>query len=75
MNHVLEFPAILNDLVERVMVSGTYTGSAAMQLLQLLKRYRLFRNQQLEFTFPREPHAAGPGPRVEADSVPESSED
>jgi hypothetical protein len=74
-NHVLEFPVILKDLVERVMISGTYTGSPAMQVLQLLKRYRLFRNQQLEFTFPREAHAAGPGPRVDSDATPDPSED
>ncbi len=72
-NHVLEFPVILNDLAERVMVSGTYNGSTAMQLLQLFKRYRLFRNQQLEFAFPREAHATGPGPRV--DSEPDDGED
>jgi hypothetical protein len=63
--HVLEFPAILQDLGERVALAGTYNGSPTLELLQLLKRYRLLRSQQLEFTFPRESVRYSRDPRVE----------
>lgn len=65
-DHVLEFPAILHDLAERTALSGTYTGSPTLQLLQHLKRYRLLRNQQLELSFPREPRPTAHAPRVDA---------
>jgi len=71
-DHVIEFPAILRDLADRVLPAGPYPGSPTLQLLQHLKRYRLLPNQQLEFTFPREAQAAGQGPRVEV--LPESGE-
>ncbi len=74
-DHVIEFPAILAELTERVMLSGTYAGSPTLQLLQHLKRYRLLRNQQLEFTFPREAHTTGPGPRVDTTATPDESND
>lgn len=45
---VLEFPAILQDMLERVSVNGNYAASSSLQLMRLLKRYRLIRNQQLE---------------------------
>lgn len=63
--HVLEFPAILQDLTERVALSGSYSASPTLELLQLLKRYRLLRSQQLEFTFPRESAIYARNPRVE----------
>lgn len=73
-DHVLEFPAILQDLAERTALSGTYTGSPTLQLLQHLKRYRLLRNQQLELSFPREPRPAGPSPRVDVTTPAEEAE-
>jgi hypothetical protein len=63
--HVLEFPAILEDVIGRVALTGTYNGSPTLQLLQLLKRYRLLRSQQLEFTFPRESASYTKNPRVD----------
>lgn len=72
--HVLEFPAILEDLIERVALTGTYNGSSTLQLLQLLKRYRLLRSQQLEFTFPREQANYARNPRVETTASQEEGE-
>jgi hypothetical protein len=51
--HVLEFPAILQDMVNKVSVSGTYAASQTLEMLRLLKRYRLLRQEQLEFRFPK----------------------
>lgn len=45
---VMEFPAILYSLVQRVSVHGAYPGSQTLQMLQVLKRYRMLRNQQME---------------------------
>lgn len=52
-DHVMEFPALLSDLVSRVSVNAGYPGSHTLQTIRLLKRYRLVRNQQLEFLFSR----------------------
>ncbi|MCC6697065.1 MAG: hypothetical protein IT365_15665 [Candidatus Hydrogenedentes bacterium] len=70
--HVIEFPILLRDLLSKVDESGSYPGSQTLQTLRLLKRYRLIRNQQMEFAFAVE---APPGtvPRVEA--VEESVEE
>ena len=54
-DHVIEFPTILCGLLDQVSVNGNYTSSATLQTLRLLKRYKLVRAQQLEFTFPTEP--------------------
>lgn len=45
---VMEFPAILQDMLDRVSVNGNYAASPTLQLMRLFKRYRLIRNQQLE---------------------------
>ncbi len=59
--YVMEFPAILQDMVDKVSVNGNYVGSATLQTLRLLKRYRLIRNQQMEFAFrPEFPAGAAP---------------
>lgn len=52
--HVIEFPALLLDLLDRVSVLRAYPGSQTLQTLWILKRYRLIRNQQLEFMFATE---------------------
>ncbi len=72
--HVLEFPAILEDAIERVALTGTYSGSPTLQLLQLLKRYRLVRSQQLEFTFPREQATYSRNPRVDTATPPDDAD-
>jgi hypothetical protein len=53
--HILEFPAILKDMLDKVNPSTNYAASLTLQLLRLLKAYRFIRHQQLEFTFPTDP--------------------
>lgn len=74
-NHLIEFPAILNDLAQRVVLSGTYTGSPTLQFIQLLKRYKLLRHQQLEFTFPMDAPVSAPASHVDTAVPPESNDD
>jgi len=70
-DHLIEFPVILRDLTDRVVLTGSYAGSPTLQLLQLLKRYRLIQRQQLEFDFPSGP-ARNPQPgEVETTILPE----
>ena len=54
-DHVLEFPAVLQDMLQRINAHGNYAPSQTLQTLRLLKRYGLVRNQQLEFAFPLDP--------------------
>lgn len=63
-DHVLEFAALLRGLLEQVSENGNYTGSATLQTLRLLKRYKLVRAQQLEFSFPTEPPLQAATPRL-----------
>lgn len=56
-DHVLEFAAVLQDMLQRINAHGNYAPSQTLQTLRLLKRYGLVRNQQLEFSFPLEPSA------------------
>jgi hypothetical protein len=58
---VIEFPSILRDMISRVSTQGGYPGSPTLQLIQTLKRYRLFRDQQMEFDFPLEPPVSADG--------------
>lgn len=60
-DHVIEFPTLLQSIVAKLNTSTTYAASTTLQLLRLLKRYRLIRNQQLEFAFPHEAHAPTEG--------------
>jgi hypothetical protein len=53
-DHVIEFPTVLQDLLNRLDMHGNYASSQTLQTLRLMKRYRLVRNQQMEFTFPLE---------------------
>lgn len=59
-DHIIEFRHILSDLLERVSINGSYSASETLQTLRLLKRYKLIRNQQLEFAFPAERPAPPP---------------
>jgi hypothetical protein len=63
--HILEFPIVLQDLLEKVSVNGNYDASPTLQTLRLLKRYRFIRNQQMEFSFATEPPATGLAPVVD----------
>ena len=65
-DHVLEFSSVLRDLLDKVSMHENYTTSPTLQILRLMKRYKLVRDQQLEFAFPNEPPAAGPPPHIEA---------
>lgn len=53
--HVLEFPVILKDVLDKLSESANYASSQTLQTLRLLKRYRFVRHQQMEFPFLREP--------------------
>ncbi len=52
--HVMEFPAILGDLLARVDVYGNYAPSQTLQTMRLLKRYGFVRRQQMELPFAME---------------------
>jgi hypothetical protein len=71
--HVLEFPAILGELLEKVTANGNY-ASVTLQLLRLLKRYHLVQRQQLEFNFLTEVAAVIPTPQIETVTSPVDEE-
>ncbi len=73
--HVLEFGAILRNLLSNVSANGSYALSPTLHMLRLLKRYRLVRHQQMEFTFATEPPPAASPPPVEVQHVQEERED
>jgi hypothetical protein len=50
-DHVLEFPTILNFLIAHVEVNLNYVESETLQLLRLLKRYGLVKGLQFELPF------------------------
>ena len=62
--HIIEFPQILQDLLDKVNINGSYAGSETLQTLRLLKRYKFVRNQQMEFLFTTEPPATA-APRAD----------
>lgn len=72
--HVMEFPLVLKDLLDKVDTSGNYPSSQTLQLLRLLKRYKLVRNQQMEFVFAAEPPVADQPANVETDDFPDEQE-
>lgn len=67
--HVIEFPDILRELVMRVDESGHYPASQTLQTVRLLKRYRLIRNQQMEFAFSVEAPVPSVPARVDTSDV------
>lgn len=69
--HVLEFSALLQDLLNNVSVNSTYTGSQTLQTLRLLKRYRFIRYQQMEFVFSTEAPVPARPPVVETSVEPD----
>ena len=66
--HVLEFPVLVQDVLERLNAHASYAPSHTLQTLRLLKRYKFIRRQQLEFAFPTEPPSAAQPPHVETAS-------
>lgn len=69
--HVIEFPLILRDMINRVDANGNYLSSDTLQTLRLLKRYKLVRNRQMEFTFTTEAPQSGRLPPVDAGPIPD----
>ena len=53
-DHVMEFPTLLRELLSKVSANGHYPASQTLQMIRLLKRYKLVRDQQMEFAFPTE---------------------
>ncbi len=51
-DHVLEFPTMLAEIIRLVSAQGSYAPSAPLQTIRLLKRYGFIRLQQLELFFP-----------------------
>ncbi len=74
-DHVLEFPTVLQDLFQKVSPNVNYAASPTLQTLRLVKRYRLVRQLQMELPFVMEPLAPPHIPAVSADAVdPEDDE-
>lgn len=73
-DHVIEFPTVLRDLLEHVNVDSTYGASPTLQTLRLLKRYKFIRDQQLELSLPTEPPVPATPPVVEI-ARPDSEEE
>lgn len=71
-DHVIEFPTLLRDIIDKTSDQGAYAPSHSLQMIQLLKRYKFIRNQQMEFPFPVEPPSATSPPLVETDQPEES---
>lgn len=73
LDHIIEFPTILQDMLNRISAHGNYAPSQTLQTMRLLKRYRFIRRQQLEFSFPTQPPPPPPRSMIHAD-VPEEEE-
>ncbi len=74
-DHIIEFRYVLQDILERVSVNCNYTASPTLQTLRLLKRYKLVRNQQLEFAFRIDPPAPPTPPVVDSQEIPSDEAD
>jgi hypothetical protein len=72
-SHVLEFPTILRDILDRINPHVSYAPSHTLQTLRLLKRYDFIRYQQLEFPFPTEAPIAAATPSVDTAEEPEDT--
>lgn len=68
-DHVLEFPTILHHLIGAVNINSSYSSSATLQLIQLLKRYRLIQYQQMEFQFQMDAPPPASPPKVETTTI------
>lgn len=51
-DHVIEFPTMLAEIVRLVSPQSGYAASQSLQTIRLLKRYGFIRQQQLELFFP-----------------------
>lgn len=66
-DHIIEFPVLLQDMLNRISAHGNYAPSQTLQTMRLLKRYNLIRRQQLEFAFPTQPPPLPARPSVHVD--------
>lgn len=73
-DHVLEFPTLLQDMLDRIDINAAYGASATLQVLRLLKGYRFIQNQQLELVFPTEARVPRQAAAVEVVADEESSD-
>jgi len=53
--HVMEFGAILRDIIQRLDTNLNYSPSITLQTIRYLKRFRCLSEPQLEFSLPFEP--------------------
>ena len=76
-DHVLEFPTMLRDTLNRLSPHANYAPSQTLQTLRLLKRYNFISNQQLEFRFPAQAFLPLTTPEVETTMprIPEEQEE
>ena len=59
-DHVVEFPTMLADMLRLISAQDNYAPSQTLQTMRLLKRYNFIRLQQLELFFPpSKPDAPG----------------
>ncbi|GMW02920.1 MAG: hypothetical protein AMXMBFR84_40560 [Candidatus Hydrogenedentota bacterium] len=73
--HVLEFPVLLQDLLNKVESQGMYVGSQTLQTLRLLKRYKFIRHQQMDLPFKPEAHVPPMPPPVHVVEAPANTLD
>ncbi len=73
--HVIEFPTILHEILDRINANVSYGPSHTLQTMRLLKRYDLVRYQQLELPFPTEPPVTTLAPHVETAELPGGEEE
>ncbi len=73
-DHVIEFPTMFRDMLDKVNVNANYAASPNLQLLRLLKGYGFIQNQQLELVFPTEPRPQTRKPEVDTVDI-ESNEE
>lgn len=72
LDHVIEFPTILQEILDKLNAHVSYAPSQTLQTIRLLKRYDFLRVQQLEFPFSAEaPSGAAPA-RIETAEDPTS---
>lgn len=75
LSHVIEFPTVLRGIADKISVSGPVAPTATLQIMQILKRYRLFRDLQMEFLFPFDAPPSVSQPRVDTMAATDDGED
>lgn len=70
LDHVIEFPTILQEILEKLNPHVSYAPSITLQTIRLLKRYEFLRVQQLEFPFSAEAPAGATPVHIETAEDP-----